>query len=271
MILVIDALNRDRFQSVLDDMFELRARVFHDRLGWDVEVRDGKEIDMFDELDPAYLVVLDDDYNVVGCNRMLQTTGPHMLSDVFHDILDGEPPLRSATVWENTRFCIDTERLKRAGSGRSVSYTACELMAGITEYALDSGLSDVISVVDPAMDRILKRCDNAPYGYLGKTVQVGKTKALAALSDITEERLTRIRAFAGITGDIFADEDQVAAALENVDAAEDCVADEATSQDLYSYCNEQIASATTEEEKIAALRLKAALAGKIEAHAKSSA
>lgn len=271
MILVIDALNRHRFQSVLDDMFELRARVFHERLGWDVKVHDGKEIDMFDDLDPAYLVALDDDYNVVGCNRMLQTTGPHMLSDVFHDILDGEPPLRSATVWENTRFCIDTERLKRSNSGRSVSYTACELMAGITEYALESGLSDVISVVDPAMDRILKRCDNTPYGYLGKTVQVGKTKALAALSDITDERLARIRAFAGITGDIFADEDQVAAALENAEAAENCAASEATSQDLYSYCNEQIAAAETEEEKIAALRLKAALAGKIEAQARTSA
>ena len=197
-----------------------------------------------------------------------------MLTDVFDDILDGEPPLRSATVWENTRFCIDTERLKRATSGRSVSYTACELMAGITEYALESGLSDVISVVDPAMDRILKRCDNAPYGYLGKTVQVGKTKALAALSDITEERLSRIRAFAGITGDIFADEDEVAEALENAEVAKSCLStetSEATPQDLHSYCNEQIAAATTEEEKIAALRLKAALAGKIEAQAKSSA
>jgi len=155
MILVIDALNRHRFGSVLDDMYKLRARVFKDRMGWDVKVRNGREFDLFDDLDPAYLVALDDDYQVVGCNRMLQTTGPHMLADVFQDILCGEPPLRSATVWENTRFCIDTDRIKRKNDGRSVSYTACELMAGIAEYAYDSGISDVISVVDPAMDRIL--------------------------------------------------------------------------------------------------------------------
>ena len=141
MILVIDALNRQRFQSVLDEMFELRARVFHDRLGWEVQVKDGREFDMFDELDPVYLVALDDDYRVVGCNRMLQTTGPHMLSDVFQEILCGEPPLRSATIWENTRFCIDTESLRRPGARRSVSYTVCELMAGITEYALNSGMT----------------------------------------------------------------------------------------------------------------------------------
>src|SRR6056297_2634174 len=198
MILVIDALNRHRFGSVLDDMYKLRARVFKDRMGWDVNVRNGREFDLFDDLDPAYLVALDDDYQVVGCNRMLQTTGPHMLSDVFQDILCGEPPLCSATIWENTRFCMDTERLKNAPNGRGASHTACELMAGIAEYAFESGISDVISVVDPAMDRSLKRCDNAPYGYLGKTVPMGKTKALAALSDITEDRIARIRGFAGI-------------------------------------------------------------------------
>ncbi len=254
MILVIDALNRDRFQTVVDEIFKLRARVFRDRLGWDVTVRNGRESDLFDNLDPVYLAVLDDNYNVVGCNRMLQTTGPHMLVDVFQDILCGEPPLRSVTIWENTRFCIDTERLKRPGATRSVSYTACELMAGIAEYAFNSGISDVISVVDPAMDRILKRCDNAPYGYIGETVQMGKTKALAALSDITEERIARIRNFAGITGNIFADEDEVAEAL----AARST--NGMMSPDLRDYCDEQISAATTEHEKRAARALRAALA-----------
>jgi len=254
MILVIDALNRHRFGSVLDDMYKLRARVFKDRMGWDVNVRNGREFDLFDDLDPAYLVALDDEYQVVGCNRMLQTTGPHMLADVFQDILCGEPPLRSATVWENTRFCIDTDRIKRKNDGRSVSYTACELMAGIAEYSYEAGISDVISVVDPAMDRILKRCDNAPYGYLGKTVQMGKTKALAALSDITEERIGRIRAFAGITGDIFLEDDMVAEAIAERAAP-------AMPMALRDYCDAQIAEATNETEREAALALQRELAG----------
>lgn len=253
MILVIDALNRHRFGSVLDDMYKLRARVFKDRMGWDVTVRNGREFDLFDDLDPAYLVALDDAYHVVGCNRMLQTTGPHMLADVFQDILCGEPPLRSATVWENTRFCIDTDRIKRTADGRSVSYTACELMAGIAEYAYDSGISDVISVVDPAMDRILKRSDNAPCDYIGQTVQMGKTKALAALSDITEDRINRIRTFAGITGNIFADDDIVADALAERETSPDL------SSDLSDYCDEQISNARTEKEKDAALALQRTL------------
>jgi acyl homoserine lactone synthase len=104
------------------------------------------------------------------------------------------------------------------------------------------------------MDRILKRYDNAPYGYLGQTVQMGKTKALAALGDITEERIARIRNFAGITGNIFANEDEVAEAL----AARSTRVTMST--DLRAYCDEQVAAATTEHEIRAAKALRAALA-----------
>ncbi|MCA3436143.1 MAG: GNAT family N-acetyltransferase [Rhodobacter sp.] len=102
-------------------MFRLHKRVFADRLGWDVKVTDGRETDLFDSLDPAHIVSVsdrgddggDDGGDVVGCMRLLQTTGPHMLADVFSSILDGEPPLRSSTVWEATRFCLDPQQLSR--------------------------------------------------------------------------------------------------------------------------------------------------------------
>lgn len=246
MILVIDAMNRHRFGPIIDEMYQLRARVFRDRLGWDVTVRNGRERDLFDDLDPAYLVALDDDFTVVGCNRILQTTGPHMLADVFQDILCGEPPLRSATVWENTRFCVDTERLKRPGSSKTVSTTTCELMVGILEYGRDSGVSDVISVIDPLMNRVLERSNNAPYDYIGQTVPMGKTRAMAALNDCTDERIQNVRDFAGLTGDVFADEDDVAEALE---------ARAALSPELQAYCRDQLAAAKTEDERQAALAL----------------
>lgn len=207
MILVIDALNRHQHQQILDDMFKLRARVFGDRLGWDVRIENGREIDEFDALDPAYVIGLDDDGNVIACVRALQTTGPHMLADVFADILQGEPPMRSATLWESTRFCVDTERLDLTGRGPgSVSRATCELMVGSLEYARSNGIEDIVTVIDPVMNRVLKRSDNAPYDYVGTTVQMGKTKALAALLDCTEERIARVRAFAGIEGQIRVDD-----------------------------------------------------------------
>jgi acyl homoserine lactone synthase len=41
MIYVIDSLNNHLHMQLLEDMFRLRKRVFHDRLGWEVEVQDG--------------------------------------------------------------------------------------------------------------------------------------------------------------------------------------------------------------------------------------
>ena len=207
MIIVIDALNRDRFGALLDEMFRLRARVFGDRLGWVTDIWDGKEVDEFDALDPTFLVGLDDDGQVVSCARLLQTTGPHMLGDVFSCILDGEPPLRSSRVWEVSRFCVDTERL-RARGGAGVSRATCELLIAGNDYAMAAGVSDIVAVIDPAMDRILKRSAYPPYDYLGSRKVMGKADAMAALTACTEERGRAVRAFSGIEGSVFLGEDE---------------------------------------------------------------
>lgn len=281
MIIVIDALNKERFAGVLEEMYRLRARVFRDRLNWDVKVEDGLELDEFDALDPAYIVSLDEDGHVVGCMRLLQTTGPHMLSDVFSKILDGEPPLRDPQVWEATRFCVDTERLARKGRAKnSISFVTSEVMVGAFEYGQQAGVLDAVAVIDPVMHRVMIRSGNAPYDYLGKTTNMGEVYALAALLDCSDERIARIRQFAGIDGDVFLDEEEVLdlPAVVKVNGEKSCgkkyddpdaqrsemdeVSDILPSE-LRAYCNEQIAAADTEEERQAALCLKAALAEKI--------
>ncbi len=254
MILIVDCLNKTRFQPILDDMFRLRTRVFRDRMGWEVAVTDGREIDMFDRLDPAYVISLDDEYRVIGCARLLQTTGPHMLADVFHAILDGEPPLRSALMWESTRFCVDREALAGGRGGHTVARTTSELMCGILEYAQGAGISDIITVIDPVMDRILHRSDNAPYDYVGRTADMGKVRALAALIDTSQDRIDRVRAFAGITGDIFASEEEVAHAIAPVSTLPGDAF-------LRDYCTQQIQNADSLRERNAAIALQKALSG----------
>uniref|UniRef100_UPI002360520E acyl-homoserine-lactone synthase n=1 Tax=Brucella intermedia TaxID=94625 RepID=UPI002360520E len=53
---VLKAHDRERHPELFDQMFRGRAEVFHQRLRWPVSVRDGLEIDYYDEeCDPAYL------------------------------------------------------------------------------------------------------------------------------------------------------------------------------------------------------------------------
>lgn len=261
MIIVVDGVNRDQYQSLLDEMFALRARVFGGRLGWDVEIQDGREIDQFDHMDPAYVIGVNHAGQVVSCVRALQTTGPHMLSDVFSSILDGEPPLRSPTIWESTRFCVDTDILERGKSRNSVSYATCELMAASLEYAQESGITDIVTVIDPVMNRVLKRSDCAPYGYVGSTKPMGKVSAMAALLDCSDERIEKIRAFAGIEGDIFVDQ-KTAHALsdtgrQQAERAKEKV--QASFTMLERYCMDQLSAAKTPAEIDAVQRLTGAL------------
>lgn len=255
MILVIDAVNRDCYRSILDDMFRLRARVFSGRLAWDVQITDGMEKDAFDALDPVYLVGLDADDRVISCVRLLQTSGPHMLADVFSDILQGQPPLRAPDLWESTRFCVDTERLDSQTRGPgSVARATSELMSATLDYARSCGISDIITVIDPIMNRVLKRSDNAPCGYVGATVPMGKTKALAALLDCTPERIAQVREFAGITGDVFVDETALRARLDGVRPLAQAYPP-LTQDQLQQYCLEQLGAAKSLRDLAAAIEL----------------
>ncbi len=269
MLIVVDALNRHKFTDILDEMFRLRARVFGGRLGWDVNIKDGMERDQFDELDPAYAIGLDDDGNVVSCVRALQTMGPHMLSDVFSSILDGEPPLRDPLVWESTRFCVDTARLTKSGGQSSVSKATCELMIASLETARNAGISDIVTVIDPVMNRVLKRSGNAPYDYLGHTVPMGKVRAMAALLDVTDERINAVRDFAEITHDVFLSEEEARilfdkAHPQTANEPEATLPDAALCSliELQNYCLDQLAAAQNDDERSKAVELIDALSQK---------
>jgi N-acyl-L-homoserine lactone synthetase len=60
MIVVVEQYNAHKYQHLIDEMFRLRARIFRDRLNWDVAVTDGKERDRYDDEQPVYIIHSDD-------------------------------------------------------------------------------------------------------------------------------------------------------------------------------------------------------------------
>lgn len=60
MIMAIEGVDRHAYPDLFDQMFRMRAAVFSDRLGWDVAVIDGQEIDRFDAEDPLYLLSIEE-------------------------------------------------------------------------------------------------------------------------------------------------------------------------------------------------------------------
>src|SRR5574337_1617620 len=142
MLKLIEGSYSSFFPRESDAMFKNRAEVFSARLGWDVVVNNGYERDRFDDLNPLYLVSVDPETEGYwGSLRLLPTTGPNMLRDVFPQLLDDNGHVESATIWESSRICaIDVEGQPDRGRG-GVNYVLSELRSEEHTSELQSPLN----------------------------------------------------------------------------------------------------------------------------------
>lgn len=157
MLVVVEEINAGEYRELLDAMFRLRARVFHDRLKWDVAVTDGKERDRYDDEGPVYIIYTDEEQKQVkGSLRLLPTTGPTLVSEFFSDTMPPAAQLSAPSIWECTRFCLD-ETLLDNGSRAEMAFASGVLFAGLGEIALRSGIKSIIGNFDAGMYRLYRR------------------------------------------------------------------------------------------------------------------
>lgn len=184
-------------ERVLNSMFRLRHRVFKERLDWDVPSRNGIERDQFDDERPVYLAYHRDDGEVIGCVRLLPTTGPNMLRDIFPYLAE-EPIPADARVWEVSRFGIDggDDTVLGAGQINTITYA---LVAGIHEVGLDCGITHMVAVMDVCIERILRRA-GCFMRRIGRPRRVGNCVALAVEFEVSPIALEDIRRNGGLAG-----------------------------------------------------------------------
>jgi acyl homoserine lactone synthase len=178
-------------------MHRLRRRVFRDRLDWEVSVSDGLEVDQYDALTPTYLLGVDR-RDVVGCVRLLPTTGSNMLADTFPVLLDGRVAPKNAKIWESSRFCVDTQNVA-ATAENGLKEATFLWFAAMIEWGKQNDLQAIATVTDLRMERILRRA-GWHLDRLGEPRQVGATKAVAGLLPVTDDALQAIRAAGTILG-----------------------------------------------------------------------
>ena len=178
-------------------MHRLRGRVFKERLDWDVSVAGGLEIDQYDALKPTYFLALEQS-DVVGCVRLLPTTGRNMLADTFPVLLDGHAAPRAARIWESSRFCVDT-KLVAATAENGLREATFLLFAAMIEWGQQHDVQAIATVTDLRMERILRRA-GWRLDRLGEPRQIGATKAVAGLLPVTDDALGAIRAAGKISG-----------------------------------------------------------------------
>ena len=135
-----------------------RHEVFIQRLGWNLQTPDGVEVDQFDREDTVYVVAQDDDGNIAGCGRLLPTTRPYLLSEIFPQLMNGAPPPSSPAVWELSRFCAVDLNAKLSGPlSQMVSPVAIKIVRAALECAAGMGANQLITVSPVGIERLIRR------------------------------------------------------------------------------------------------------------------
>jgi acyl homoserine lactone synthase len=200
MIVIVEGHNAEKHTDLLEQMFRQRARVFHDRLGWDVTVKDGKERDRFDDENPVYIIYTDDaGRKVKGSLRLLPTTGPTLLADFFSDTLPDAVHLAAPTIWECTRFCLDEDIWQK--DKEDILFASTVLLVALGDLAVLAGIESIIANFDAPALHLWRRigCEVEILGSTaryGRPVYLGLHPISAAIVDRIKKKLKGESAFA---------------------------------------------------------------------------
>lgn len=145
---ILKSSDRGKYPELFTQMFRGRARVFDERLQWPVTVENDLEIDFYDrELDPLYILDLNDRGDVRGSLRLLPTTGVTMIQREFVDFFDEPVDVIDPSMWECTKFCVHS-----GDSGTSV-----RLLIALHKLCADSGIKRIIGLYELQMERVYAR------------------------------------------------------------------------------------------------------------------
>jgi acyl-homoserine lactone synthase len=197
LVHIVTRSNKRLFSTELDEMFRHRKRVFVDWLKWKIPVVNGThEFDRFDNEEAVYLLEIDKEGRHLASIRLLPTSQPHLLSEVFSNLCDGPIPTGLDT-WELTRFCVSPD-VPKADAIRLMNL----MWTSVVEYAVANRITRYTCVTHMAfLSQILTAgWDTEPLG-LPKIVDDGLIGAV--LFRLSSKTLTEARRRYGYRTSVF--------------------------------------------------------------------
>jgi acyl-homoserine lactone synthase len=198
MIVTIKGNETDRHPGLMEQVWRFRHRIFVEELGWSNIARpDGREIDQFDHEDAIHQICLIGE-QLVGYQRLLPTTRPHLLTDVMPELCEGPPPV-GPHIFEWTRNCVAPEYRDNA---MRLSKVSLELHIAVAEWCMAHGVNTVTVQIEPLfLLRALQM--HVLVRPLGFQKRVGKKLAIAVSITFDERSLKTLRRAFGSEAPIF--------------------------------------------------------------------
>ena|ERR1700730_18605406 len=147
-------------EQMYSKFFRYRHRIFVEKLGWDVPTSGGMESDQFDREDTVHVVARDEAGEVMAYSRLLPTTKPYLLAEVFPQLMDGHRLPRCYDTWELSRFTAqDPHAVDLTARNFYFSPMAVELLRYSVSAAATQGAKNLIFVGSPGMATLMERAD----------------------------------------------------------------------------------------------------------------
>lgn len=155
---IIVGTRRTLSLDLLDKLASYRYKVFVEHLGWKLNSPVMRELDQFDRPDTVYLIAINSEGSITGCARLLQTTSPYLLGDVFPHLLHSHQPPHSEDIWELSRFAaMDFSGRRRDITSQFSSPEAVRLLREAIAYAARHGVRRLITVSPVGVKRLLRQ------------------------------------------------------------------------------------------------------------------
>jgi acyl homoserine lactone synthase len=181
-------MSAELYQSVS----RYRRKVFVDRLGWDLPSGMADcEQDQFDRAETVYLAAQNPDGEVIGCGRLLPSTGSYLLQTVFPDLLNGVPAPQSADVWELSRFAAGDPASATAARRE---HLAERLLLRALQFCERRGARQLLAVTTVAVERLMLRA-GVELQRLGPPRIIDGQPVLALVIEVSERSLLSLSAF----------------------------------------------------------------------------
>jgi acyl homoserine lactone synthase len=135
-----------------------RHQIFVEQLGWHLPMaEEGFERDQYDREDTVYVLAHDEMGSICGCARLLPTTLPYLLKDVFPFLFaDRMSAPESPEVWELSRFAASPIAACDAEAGNP-GWVFRPMLASVVCCAARLGARQLIGVTYLGMERLFRR------------------------------------------------------------------------------------------------------------------
>lgn len=154
---IVTGTPADLSVEIMAGVARYRHRVFVEKLGWQLRCENALEYDQFDRDDTVYVVAHNAHHEVVGTARLLPTTRPYLLDEVFPQLLHGMAPPHSPDVWELSRFAaVDFSVQGSSALAQFSSPIAVGLLQASLECAARHGAKRFITVSPLGVERLLR-------------------------------------------------------------------------------------------------------------------